>query len=352
MSAGLDAVAAPAAQVDRRLAEVLDEEAARWADLHPSLAGPLEAVRRMVLSGGKRLRPAFCYWGFLGAGGRPDDPLVIDAGAALELLHAFALLHDDVMDGASTRRRLPTIHVEWEERHRRGAWRGDPRRFGEGVAILMGDLAHVYADRLLRHAPADAHDVWHELRIEVNIGQLLDLTGAAVGDTDPRTARLIARYKSGRYTIERPLHLGAALAGLGRLAALREAFSAYGDPLGQAFQLRDDVLGAFGDESLTGKPVGDDLREGKATLLLAIASQRADAGQARTLAQVGSPRLGPAEIGALQEVLEATGARDELEREIERLTAEAIAALDRTPAPEQVRAALAEIAVSLAARRS
>src|SRR5207248_344040 len=199
-------------------------------------------LRDLVLAGGKRLRPAFCHWGFVGAGGAPDDPMVVDAGAALELLHTFALVHDDVMDGSGRRRGMATVHRAFEDRHAAAGWSG------EGVAILVGDLAFVYADILLAAAPAPAGQVFSELRLEVNIGQYLDLLGTARRDATPELAERICQYKSGKYTIERPLHLGAALAG--RLDDLAPAYTAYGMPLGEAFQLRDDLLGAFGDSSL------------------------------------------------------------------------------------------------------
>ncbi len=243
--------------VEARLTEVIEAERARWTDLTPDLALPLDALTQLVMAGGKRLRPAFCYWGFIGAGGDPDDPLVIDAGAAFEFLQAFALVHDDVMDGSSTRRGFRTAHLAFADHHAAEVWRGEERRFGEGVAILIGDMAHVYADLLLRDAPSGVLEVWDELRIELNVGQYLDILGTARGDTDPAAARRIARYKSGKYTIERPLHVGAAVAG--RFHDLGAQLSAYGDPLGEAFQLRDDILGAFGESTMTGKPVGDDL---------------------------------------------------------------------------------------------
>ena len=224
---------------------------------------PLDSLRSLVMSGGKRLRPAFCFWGFRAAGGGDDDAAVIEAGAAFEMLQAFALVHDDIMDGSATRRGLRTAHLAFGDRHDAAVWRGEARRFGEGVAILIGDLAHVYADRLMADTAAPVRAVWDELRIELNVGQYLDILGTARGDTDHEGARRIARYKSGKYTIERPLHVGAALAG--RLDELQASLSAYGDPLGEAFQLRDDLLGAFGEEAATGKPVGDDLREGKPT---------------------------------------------------------------------------------------
>ena len=318
-------LAAVAARVEARLEAVLDEEAARWSELTPDLAAPLEALRVLVMAGAKRLRPAFCYWGYVGAGGDGDDERVIDAGAAFEFLQAFALVHDDVMDGSSTRRGSRTAHLVFADRHQAEVWRGERRRFGEGVAILIGDLAHVYADVLLRSAPTSVLAVWDELRIELNVGQYLDILGTARGDTDPEVARRIARYKSGKYTIERPLHVGAALAG--RHDELRVALSGYGDPLGEAFQLRDDVLGAFGESELTGKPVGDDLREGKPTPLLALATQRADDAQRAVLAGVGDLDLTDGAISRIQDVLVATGAVDAVEDDIRRLTEVALTAI-------------------------
>jgi len=331
-----------AALVEDRLTALLDDEVARWQALTPDLVDPLEALRRLVMAGGKRLRPAFCYWGFVGAGGSADDPRVIDAGAAFELLQAFALVHDDVMDGSATRRGARTAHLAFADRHLVDAWRGEARRFGEGVAILIGDLAHVYADLLLRDAPRPVLEVWDELRIELNVGQYLDILGTARGDTDPDAARRIARYKSGKYTIERPLHVGAALAG--RYGDLGGPLSAYGDPLGEAFQLRDDVLGAFGEDAVIGKPVGDDLREGKPTPLLAAATRAADAGQRAVLAGIGSAELSDDDVAAIQQVLRATGALAEVEDRIEALTTEAIAAIEVADVTDEARAALVDLA--------
>ncbi|MEO7555820.1 MAG: polyprenyl synthetase family protein [Acidimicrobiales bacterium] len=331
-----------AARVEVVLLDLLTTERRRWAALDPDLVDPLAALERLVMGGGKRLRPAFCHWGFVGVGGDADDPAVVTVGAAFELLQAFALVHDDVMDGSSTRRGERTAHLEFADRHEREAWRGEDRRFGEGVAILIGDLAHVYADRLMTGAPPVAVAVWHELRVELNIGQYLDVLGTARADTDLERARTIARYKSGKYTIERPLHVGAALAGDdGRSQA---ALSAYGEPLGEAFQLRDDLLGAFGDERRTGKPVGDDLREGKPTPLLAIASQRATGAQSATLELVGVEQLGPADIEAIQAVLVDTGAVEAIETDIDALTSRAIEAVERAPVIPEAKSALIDLA--------
>jgi geranylgeranyl diphosphate synthase type I len=194
----------------------------------------------------------------------------------------------------------------------------------------------------------DALEVFNELRIELNVGQYLDMVGTAQGRSDHGTARRIACYKSGKYTVERPLHLGAALAG--RLDRLAGPLSAYGLPLGEAFQLRDDLLGAFGDSAVTGKPVGEDLREGKPTPLLAIASARAGKEAAALLGRVGAGDLGDEEVAALQAVLVDTGARDDTERQVERLVTQAIDALGTVPVTAAAREALAELATYVGQR--
>lgn len=352
----VDTVVAPpslrdvAALVEARLTPLLDDEIARWADLDGAIVEPLQSLRDLVLADAKRIRPAFCYWGFAAAGGADDDPRVIDAGAALELLQAFALVHDDVMDGSAVRRGRRTAHLTFADAHGRGAWRGEPRRFGEGVAILIGDLAHVYADRLMADAPQSARAVWDELRIELNVGQYLDLLGTARSETDPERTRRIARYKSGKYTVERPLHIGAALAG--SLDSLGPTLSAYGDPLGEAFQLRDDLLGAFGDSARTGKPVGDDLREGKPTTLLAEATARADDRQRAQLGRVGRPDLSANEVAMIQEILVASGARASVERRVESLADQAVGALDGAELAAGAQAALTQLAWYVARRDS
>ena len=348
VSSAAAAIAVIAAPVRDRIAGILEAEQARWSAVDADLAQPLASIARFVLHGGKRLRPAFCYWGFRAAGGRPGDPAIVDLGAAFEFLHAFALMHDDVMDGSATRRGLATIHTEFAGLHREHGWRGEPRRFGEGVAILAGDLSAVFADRLVATAPDTARHLWHELEVEIDVGQYLDLLGTARGGTDLRVARRIARYKSGKYTIERPLHIGAAVAG--RFDELEADLSAYGAPLGEAFQLRDDLLGAFGDTERTGKPVGDDLREGKPTPLLAVAAERCTGADADLLARVGAPDLGDEEIRKLQALLEACGAREDVELQIATLTAEALDALERSAIRGEPREALALLAEFVSTR--
>jgi geranylgeranyl diphosphate synthase type I len=336
-----------AARVEGRVTRLLDLETQRWGAVDAELLHPLEALRALVMAGGKRLRPVFCHWGFVAAGGDPEDPRIIDAGAAFELLQAFALIHDDVMDGSATRRGAPAVHRRFADRHADDAWAGESRRFGEGVAILVGDLALVYADLMLPTGSAELAALWHELRVELNIGQYLDLSGTAVGDVDRAGARRIARLKSGRYTIERPLQVGALLGGNPALAV---GLSDYGDPLGEAFQLRDDVLGVFGLESRTGKPVGDDLREGKPTLMLAVARERADEAGRTLLARVGDPDLDDQAVADLQALYVSTGALDVAEAEITALAGRAVAALPALPLPPHADLALRELAAFVVAR--
>ena len=339
-------------RVASRLDAVLTPELERWTVLDPDLHDPMAEIRRLVLTGGKRLRPAFCHWGFVGVGGDPDSTLVVDAGAAFELMHAFALFHDDVMDDAASRRGEPTTHTVFAARHAAAGWAGESRRFGEGVAILIGDLAFVYADQLLAGANPVAWRIWNELRIELNVGQVLDILGSVSGVRDVAQAERICRYKSGKYTIERPLHLGVALAVPERFAELAPGLSAYGLPLGDAFQMRDDVMGAFGDTVATGKPVGGDLREGKPTPLLARTLAAASSAQREVLGQVGRPDLDDGEVAAIQQVIVDTGALADLEDTIVRLTDEAVAAIVRVDLTAEARDELVALAAFVSQREA
>jgi geranylgeranyl diphosphate synthase type I len=341
-----------AARVEQRLRDLLSGELERWRAFDADLAAPFAEIGRLVLVGGKRLRPAFAHWAFVGAGGDPDDPMIVNAGAAFELMHAFALFHDDVMDDADSRRGEPTTHTVFADQHHRAGWSGDARRFGDGVAILVGDLAFVYADQLLVGLSPAAWQVWNELRIELNVGQVLDIVGSAQRDRRRDKAERICRYKSGKYTVERPLHLGAVMAAPGRAAELVPVLSAYGLPLGDAFQLRDDVMGAFGDPSLTGKPVGGDLREGKPTPLLARAVATATSPQRVVLDRVGRPDLSDDDIARIQQVIADTGALAELEATIDDLTARAVDAIERAPLTPEARDELVLLAHYVSRRQS
>jgi geranylgeranyl diphosphate synthase type I len=339
-------------RVAARLDHVLTPELERWAALDGDLREPMAEIRRLVLSGGKRLRPAFCTWGHVAVGGDPDASVVIDAGAAFELMHAFALFHDDVMDDADSRRGEPTTHTTFAQLHAAKGWSGESRRFGEGIAILIGDLAFVYADRLLADANSVAWQIWNELRIELNVGQVLDILGSVSGVRDIAQAERICRYKSGKYTIERPLHLGAALAAPDRFDEIAPVLSAYGLPLGDAFQMRDDVMGAFGDSAATGKPVGGDLREGKPTPLLARALAAATTSQGEVIARVGRAELTDEDVFDIQQAIVDTGALADLEAAIVRLTDEAVEAIEQADVVDVARDELVMLAAFVSQREA
>jgi geranylgeranyl diphosphate synthase type I len=341
-------------QVGRALREFAEGQravlAGAGAELRPALAALEE-----LLAAGKRLRPAFCYWGWRGAGG-DDGPQILAAAASLELLHTSALVHDDVMDGSDTRRGRPSLHRLFAAHHAARRWRGSPESFGQGAAILMGDLLLSWTDEMYHASglPAGAlrrgQAVLDLMRTEVIAGQYLDLLGQAAGDGTVESALRVVEFKSAKYTIERPLHLGAALAGCpdGPVPA---AFSAYGLPLGVAFQLRDDILGVFGDPAETGKPASDDVREGKRTVLVAIARARATSAQARIIDErLGDPRLDEAGAVEVRAVITDTGALAACETMISQHVADAVTALAQAPVTDEAKAALAELAVAATAR--
>ena len=329
------------------------------ATMDPSLEVVIDELCELA-AGGKRLRPLFAYWGWRGglretAEPPEDDAAVLRAVAALEFVHASALVHDDVMDGAATRRGRPATHVGFAARHGDDGLSGDKELFGVGAAILVGDLALVWSDELLRRSGIStsalirARAVWDTMRTEVTAGQYLDLLRAGGGLPGPDGAMKVARYKSAGYTIQRPLLLGAAIAGAG--PRVRDAYSAIGLPLGEAFQLRDDVLGVYGDPAVTGKSCDDDLREGKQTLLVALAEQEADAEGRRLLRDsLGNPSAGPEQFDALRRLIESTGALARVEQTIAARTAEARQAIEDAPLPADARDALQALAVAATTR--
>jgi geranylgeranyl diphosphate synthase type I len=345
------------AAVSEALRTFLDDQREILAGMEPRLVPVVDEVRALA-EGGKRLRPAFAYWGWRAARGRSRDEAddaVLRAVAALEFVHASALVHDDVMDGARTRRGRPATHIGFASRHVGDGLTGDDAQFGTGAAILVGDLALVWSDELLRRSGLStaalmrARAVWDTMRTEVTAGQYLDLLRAAGGLPGPDGALTVARYKSAGYTVQRPLQLGAAIAGAG--ADVVAACTAIGLPLGEAFQLRDDVLGVFGDPSVTGKSADDDLREGKQTLLISLAEEAADDAGRQLLDQLlGNQEAGPAEFDALRALLESTGSRARVEERIAERTAEARAAIEAAPIAPDARAALQALAVAATSR--
>ncbi|PCG85693.1 polyprenyl synthetase [Streptomyces sp. WZ.A104] len=330
-------------RVDRRIEELLRAEEARWNAVDARVAVPVSVIAELIAAGGKRLRPLFCLTGYLAAGGATDEDTVVDAAAALELLHAFALIHDDIMDNSPTRRGVPTVHAAYTDLHARRAWAGESRRYGEGVAILAGDLALSYANRLAGRLTGPAAEVWHELAAEMIIGQQLDIALAAEVKADPDLARWVAVCKSGRYTIHRPLALGAAIAGR---PGLNGVFEAYGVAAGEAFQLRDDLLDAFGDAAVTGKPTGLDLDEHKMTLLLALGAAK----DPRVAELVEGSRRADWDPAGLRAALLASGVRAEVEERIDALVADARTAVADAGLPDHWRLRFGELADMVAYR--
>ncbi|MGK5113468.1 MULTISPECIES: polyprenyl synthetase family protein [unclassified Geodermatophilus] len=345
------------AAVSAALSGFLDVQRETLAAMDDALLPVVDEVRALA-DGGKRLRPLFAYWGWRGVrpeGPTEDDAAVLRAVAALEFVHASALVHDDVMDGALTRRGRPATHVGFAGRHGDGRLAGDGEAFGVGAAILVGDLALVWSDELLRRSglsPAAltrARAVWDTMRTEVTAGQYLDLLRAAGGLPGPQGALTVARYKSAGYTVQRPLQLGAAIAGAGPWAT--DAYTAVGLPLGEAFQLRDDVLGVFGDPAVTGKSADDDLREGKQTLLIALTEEATDDAGRRLLAELlGNPDAGTEDLDALRALIEDTGARTRVEERIAERTALARTAIAQAPIADDARHALDALAVAATSR--
>ncbi|WP_042398767.1 polyprenyl synthetase family protein [Streptacidiphilus carbonis] len=351
-------------RVDQALDGFLDGQAAVLATVSPQLAPLTGTVRDFLDSGGKRLRPAFCYWGWRGAGGSPDDAGVVAAAAALELLQASALVHDDLIDRSDTRRGVPSVHRRFESLHRERGWRGDGAQFGAASAVLLGDLLLAWCDELLwggglpLAAVRRAKPVFDLMRTEVMAGQYLDLlepATAGVAGADRETAvdraRTVVQYKAAKYTVERPLQIGGLLAGAD--AALTAAYGAFGLPLGEAFQLRDDLLGVFGDPAVTGKPAGDDLREGKRTVLVAEALAGGTAGDAALLEELlGAPGLSDREVGLVRAAIVRSGAPERVERRIASLRGEALTALDDAPLVEpEARRVLRRLAGAATARQ-
>ncbi|CCK32343.1 hypothetical protein BN159_7964 [Streptomyces davaonensis JCM 4913] len=327
-------------RVEDKLCSHLAAERDLWAEVHEGAVVPIDALAELIDSGGKRIRPAFCLTGYLASGGDPDDPGIVAAGAALEMLHLSALVHDDVLDDSDTRRGLPTVHTKYRELHGERGLQGESRRYGEGVAILVGDLALVYSGELMSEAPRAALPEWNRLRSEVMIGQYLDVHAAAEFSVDPRGSRLIARIKSGRYTIHRPLVVGASAAGRGDLAP---AFEEYGEAVGEAFQLRDDLLDAFGDSADTGKPTGLDFAQHKMTPLLGWAMQRDH--HIHTL--MTEPGHTPDEV---RHRLLDTGVPEDVERHIANLVEHGRKAIADAPVDRVWRAELADMAERVAYR--
>ncbi|GAA3851097.1 polyprenyl synthetase family protein [Saccharothrix violaceirubra] len=340
--------------VDAALAGYLADRRSLGERMEANFTGAVDALADFVLGGGKRIRPTFAWWGWRAAGGDPEcaqAEAVLTAVSSLELIQACALVHDDLMDASETRRGRPTVHVEFARRHREQGWLGEPARFGLAAAVLIGDVALAWADDMLFAAglPTDALQrlslPWRDMRTEMLAGQYLDVLTQVRGDASADAALRIDRLKTAAYTVERPLHMGAAIGG--GSPELIDGLRAFGTDIGVAFQLRDDLLGVFGDPTVTGKPAGDDLREGKRTLLVALGIER---GADVLEHALGRPDLDVATVDEVRARLVEVGAVAAVEERITELTESALRALDRAPVAEPAGDRLAELAVSATRR--
>lgn len=335
--------------IDPILEAELNARRADVAAIDPGLLPLVDRLIRFTRNGGKQLRPQFLWWGWRAGGGEEHGPgaeATRRAAASLELIQASALIHDDIMDNSDTRRGRPSMHVT----------------VGMSAAIMLGDLALAWADDMFIAAAVELGagpetlGAWRGMRTEVIAGQLLDLRAAGDHTRDAaiqiREARQVNRFKTAAYTVERPLHLGAALAG----AAPRvvTALRTFGIDVGIAFQLRDDLLGVFGDAAVTGKPAGDDLVEAKRTVLLGMARLML-AGKPELLAELdaGVGRDGgPGLTRRLTEIIAGTGAVNAIEGEIDTLLATGLAALDQVRLPPGMVGELRVLAAAATSRRS
>lgn len=344
--------------------------------ISPDLQVVDDAARRL-LGGGKRFRALFCYWGWRSVSGfasqhdeldeteGPGLDAVVSVASALEIFHAAALVHDDIMDNSDLRRGQPSVHRRLGAWHREQGWSGSSRQYGEASALLIGDLLLAWSDQLFDSgnralgsvdAAAAARDEFAKMRTEVTVGQYLDMLeetswrSRPEAELLPRAHRVIV-YKSAKYSVEAPLAIGASLAdaSLPQLAALR----AFGLPLGVAFQLRDDLLGVFGDPAVTGKPAGDDLREGKRTVLVTLARQKLPGGSGRLFDELlGDDDLTDQQIGMLQNAVRDSGAVEQVEKIIAHNVGVATAALANAPLTRSARDQLGALADAVTRRDS
>lgn len=336
--------------VGAALDEFLAAASEELTRIDSSLTFAADLARRLA-AGGKRLRPAFCYWARVAAAGQPDDDAaLIRAAASLDLLHLSALVHDDVMDASDLRRGEPTAHRAYQAEHEASGGRGDAEAHGRSGAILLGDLLATWSAQLAEGSGLPAADrvrarrYLEAARVEVLAGQFLDLaaqTATASASDQRRLAEHVVEFKTARYTIQRPAQYGASLGG--GTDDLIGALGTFGLPLGRAFQYRDDLLGVFGDEAVTGKPSGDDLREGKRTVLVAEAAASGVGVGAELDALLGTP-LDQAGLDRARELLTESGAVARVEALIAADYELALAILDQTAMTDDGRTALRELA--------
>lgn len=347
------------ASVAGKLTDFLATRQSVMSAISPDIDPIMGSISDLV-TGGKRLRALMCYWGWRGAGGIASEPGVVTAGAALELFQAAALIHDDIIDRSDTRRGGPSVHRRFSQLHKSQGWALDSERFGQAAAILAGDLCLSFSEEAFTDIGKQAASgsrarlIFNLMRTEVMAGQYLDILEEVAGPVRDRSgavsrAQSIIRFKSAKYSTEHPLALGGALAGASD--DLLRGYSAFALPLGEAFQLRDDVLGVFGDPVATGKPAGDDLREGKRTVLVAFALDQATPAEAAFIdAKLGMPGLGDADIAEIRTIIANCGALQATEGLIDNFGAAAFAALEVLPLEELPKTALRKLAEATVSR--
>ena len=341
--------------IEAELTAFINLEISNLAQVDEELKPVAEALSDYILGGGKRIRPIFALVGYLGAGGKIDKKIV-RAIASLELLQACALIHDDLIDGSDNRRGKPSIHKAFEKLHLQNNRSGSASNFGAAAAILLGDLALVWSDKCIHDSGIETkaqlavNPIHDAMRIEIMAGQYLDVLEQSLSNTSVERALKIARFKSGKYTIERPLHFGLKLNPTHN-PNLQKVFTDYGIPLGEAFQLRDDVLGIFGNPDETGKPAGDDLREGKRTVLMAKALELSNSDQRKSLlSALGKNDLSTAEVKTAQEIIKNTGALTAIEQMISDLSATAAKSISEVPITDDGRKLLTNL-IELSTKR-
>ncbi len=341
--------------IDRETTQFLESQASLARD---SGAAAMLKVARSYVLGGKRLRPAFCYWGYVAAAGHPADPQpLIRAAASLDIFHASLLVHDDLIDRSERRRDQPVAHRQFHDHHQAIGGAGSSEEFGAAAAILAGAALMAWSVEMWDSSglPAErlnqARGLVHTMRSEVLLGQYLDVAAAYLATEALTSQELLAQaeqileYKSARYSIRRPLEIGAVLGGAAEDSELVTALGRYGSLVGGAFQLRDDILGVFGDPRVTGKPAGDDLREGKRTILVLEALARCDASQKQIFDEVlGNAEADDAAIDRVRSIITSTGAADVVEQLITERTAAALAVLDSVSLADQAHTALSTLA--------
>lgn len=345
------------AELESQMQDFFTSQRATVERVSPDALHLLDFIESLS-TGGKRMRALLCYWGWRGAGGAKLAPEVLRAGLALELFQSAALIHDDIIDNSATRRGAPAVHKRFEALHTENQWAGSASSFGTASAILTGDLCLSMAETAFSSVGQAGmwgtfgREVFDVMRAEVMAGQYLDILAEVEDAADPDTAfqraERVIRYKAAKYSCEHPLVLGGALATgapAGQPNELLRKYSDFALPLGEGFQMRDDVLGVFGEPDVTGKPSGDDLREGKRTVLIALTEKNSSAQQIQLLnSSLGSADLSDQQIQALQQLISDSGALTEVEQLIDDKRTIVATELDKLPVTEDVRFALAQIA--------